>query len=136
MIRRAVEHDMRELIAIGEKFTAAAGLEFDANATAESLRNLIANPQGVVFISEDGAGCIGGMMFRQFWNRLYVAQEFFWWAEHDGLALLDAFEAWADERGANQLYMACLEALTPDRVANIYKRRGYVPQERGFVRDL
>lgn len=68
-----------------------------------------------------------------------LTKETVWWVEpaHRGRAasaMLDAYEAWAAERGAVVAGMAAL-AASP-RAEVIYRRRGYLPTETHFLKAL
>lgn len=85
----------------------------------------------------------GAALFPSFFDaQTLMAQELFWWVgeEHrrSGVAvqLLDAVEAAARRMGAKVLLMLCIDQLDGERVAQIYKRRGYKPAERLFMRRL
>ena len=71
-----------------------------------------------------------------------LAQELFWWVspEHrksgTAIELLGALEETAKALGAKAILMLSIDALDGERVAHIYKRRGYKPAERTFMRKL
>lgn len=135
-MRAATLQDMPALLEIGRKFCATAGLEFSAEALSASLANMIANESCALFITDDGRGVIGGIVYPHFFSGTLVAQELFWWCEGGGLKLLERFEQWAHEAGAQKVLMLCLESVEPERVASLYRRRGYLPLERSFSRSL
>lgn len=134
--RHATPQDIPALLEIGRRFTAAAGMPFDEQALTQTLEQLMAADDGVLLVTAEATGVLGGIAFRNPFNTERTAQELFWWAEQGGLDLLAAFESWAAEHGATRVVMVCLEALEPERVERIYRRRGYVPLERGFERAI
>ena len=78
-----------------------------------------------------------------YWNeKELIAQELFWWVTEDhrgtsaGIRLLFALEKQAKQMGAKKLIMACLDGLDGKRVAKMYGKLGYVPQDQNFVKDL
>ncbi len=133
-MRKATKADIPSLLEMGRAFTSAGNLGFDEAAATAALESLIDGESGVVLMSN--TGMIGGMVYPGFFNGRVIAQEFFWWSERNGLELLGAFESWAASKGASQVVMVCLEALSPERVSKIYMRRGYQPLEHSFVKDL
>lgn len=124
---------------MGAKFAALARLDehvgYDAASMAATLRYMIGADDWTVLVSE--AGCIGGGREPHPFNHAHwIATEVFWWSEgRDGLQLLAAFEAWAREK-CHSVRMLALEAVAPERVATIYRKAGYTPLERGFLKVL
>lgn len=71
----------------------------DRAHTSASVARLVASPDGFVAVSGDGF--IAGALVPTVINPAPIAQELGWFsASRTGLALLRAFEAWAQERGA------------------------------------
>jgi hypothetical protein len=52
------------------------------------------------------------------------------------MSLLGAFEDWAKAQGVAKVRMVALQAISPERVARIYTKRGYLPLEATFERSL
>lgn len=137
MIREATLDDIPALLSIGQAFHKAAGLDrlapLDLATLDQTLTNLIRNENGVVFMDGQG-GATGGLVHPCWFNAGHITgQELFWWAPNGGRALFDALEAWARER-AHSWTMITLEALRPDAVGAIYRRRGYHPTEHSYVK--
>lgn len=128
--------DIPGLLAMGERFAAKARLSDHVGYDPASMeRTFSAMIEGghPVFIGESGA--IGAVSTPHPFNADHImAQEMFWWSEgREGLRLLAALEAWAEEH-CHSLRMITLEAVEPERTGRIYERRGFVPLERGYVR--
>ncbi|MFM7012462.1 MAG: hypothetical protein ACKO0Z_24565 [Betaproteobacteria bacterium] len=136
VIREATEGDIPQLLAMGEEFITSAGHEFDAEVAEKTLRNLILSDTSVILVNDKCTAMIGGLVYQNFFGKGIVAQELFWWASSNGLALLQAFEDWAKDMGADKVMMICLEKLSPERVGKIYMRRGYSPLEHSYVRAI
>lgn len=67
-----------------------------------------------------------------------IAKETIWFVDRDhrgrgALKMLDAYEAWARERGCRSIGMASLSGRATDA---IYLRRGYALVETHFLKDL
>lgn len=132
MIRKATRNDVPDLVKLGRSFVLAIGEEPHDASLANYMRGLI--DHGVVFRSDKGM--IGGIIVSPPWNkRRLLAQEMFWWAEDgQGLALMRAFEAWAEEQGIARRDVV-FSAIGPEgRADKIIKRRGYAQVERSYRR--
>jgi len=108
--------------------------------------NAIENPDAAFFVLDDGKdiyGFIGGFITNPFYNHsLRIALELGWWLRPEyrraGLSmdLLGAFESWAEERGANQITMVCLESIMPEVVGKIYTDMGYRLTEHSYTKVI
>lgn len=133
MIRRATSQDVELVAELGHKFIHAAGMP---PATIEECRtfcaHIIPQPMAGVFVSERGV--IAGVMAPLYYKPTHLqAVELFWWAEDgQGRALLDAFEAWAIEAGANDLNMSTLDHFSHPGVEVLLKKRGYEGRDKTF----
>lgn len=135
MIVRATTGDIPRLIEMGREFHSVSGVAspFDPEAAKATLTAMIWNPAAVVLVSERGG--IGGALVPSYVATSWVmAVEMFWWARGDGLPLLRAFEAWADEQGAQEVRMTTLTALP--RADRILKRLGYAPVEISYTKVM
>ena len=69
-------------------------------------------------------------------------QEMWWWVleEYRGCGVANDMykniEEWARSMGASLLFMVALSDDSVDRVEKLYKRKGYVPTERTYVKEL
>lgn len=132
MIREAIEADIPQLVDMARKFHDASNqfAPFSEAASTGLAQNLMASPDGVIFITD--AGMIGGMLGPAYcaegWN---FAVELFWWAEdRNGLRLLKAFEDWAKSKNANEVRMTTLTNL--GAADKILRKRGYQPLEISY----
>ena len=100
------------------------------------MREMIESEHACILVHEKGM--IGGFLSPLFFDqKVILASEMFWWAESDGRLLLDAFEEWAEAKGASGVVMAAeqyADRSENDRIDSIYARRGYAPNERNFIR--
>jgi GNAT superfamily N-acetyltransferase len=144
IVRDATPEDYPNLQRMGSAFAKAANQPpVNPDTLRLTLDHLRAN--GVLKVAENGAVCgvIGALVFSHYWNaHELIAQELFWFVEESargtsaGIKLLAAAEKACRERGARQLLMLALDDLEGDRVAEVYRRRGYEPQEKTFRKDL
>ena len=86
-------------------------------------------------------GATGALLHPHYFNSAHITgQELFWWIDPDhrgsGALLFNALEDWVRSKGANSFSMIALEALEPDKVGLIYRRRGYRPVERSYLREM
>lgn len=95
------------------------------------LQGMILSPQQCIYIHDHGA--IGGQLTPVMFSADVLAQEVFWWAERDGLALFQAFEGWARGNGARAI---CMASMTDHRIAKLYARQGYQPAEQFFMKVI
>lgn len=133
MVRRATLEDMKQCVDLARRFHAQSiwsDIPFDEPSVTASLTHTLT--MGVIFLNEDGF--LGAIPAPLLFNQGHViAYEQFWFAGSDGQALIRAYEAWADDIGAYPL-MVCLEDERADLMTKLFKRRGYTPAERYFVR--
>lgn len=139
--RPAEFRDIPALIEMGRKFHAVSGygdMPYDENTMVDLFITLIRNG-GLFVVGDKPVGMIGGVVFSVFFNRQQLmAQELFWWSESPGAgkALLDTFEAWAKDMGAEHVVMMALDVLDGARVGEILKRRGYLPAESNYMKAV
>lgn len=148
MIRAATYDDLPRVLEMGRRFFDTAGwpevAEWDDASTEATLRFLIDQPTGGLFLAEvDGqvVGMTGGLVTPFYFNLAHLTgQELFWWVEPEhrgiGSGLFDALEAWAADAGAQTFTMIAVDRLKPDVMARIYRARGYRPAEHSFIRRL
>lgn len=138
MIRQATLEDMPQVLDLAHRFHAAstwARLPFDDGAFTATATAMIEQPEGVIFLSEDGfcGGLINGLYFSP---QTRVAVELFWWAPSEGRALREAFEAWA---WAGNVAAVQFSAMADDRrqaVERLYRVAGYAPAETAYIKEL
>lgn len=138
-VRKAAPEDLEAVMEWGRRFHAyspwgkrVAIAEADWRQTVESL---LASEDAAVFVS-DGGFC-GGLIFPMYFNHAYrVAQELFWFAEADGTALREAFEAWAKSRGAQALQMSCIADEREAAVRRLFRKAGYAATETSLMKEI
>ncbi len=146
MIREATHEDISSILVMGRKFFDLAGwpeiAEWDVGSVIDLLERLIAAPAGFLFVVDDGEvrGMAGGMVVPFCYNTaVLVGHEQFFWVEpeargRDSIALFDALENAARDRGARGFSMFNIEGLKSDALARLYRRRGYKVKENTFMK--
>lgn len=146
-IREATYLDLDELLRMGRAFHAATGVAdivtLDEATLERTFVGLIDNPNSCLFVCEAETGlcgAVGALLYSHYMDAGHLTgQELFWWVDEGhrqgtGLAMFDVLEQWAQRKGAKSFVMITLDALEPERVAALYKRRGYRPSERSYMR--
>jgi len=96
---------------------------------------------GVIVLAERhgiAVGMIAGLVYPDLMTTLITISELWWWVDEDvrgtGIAevLLERFELWGREHGATRAQIGSRHRVL-DRY---YKRFGYAPIERIFVKEL
>lgn len=139
MVRPATREDIPAILDIGERFHVFSpwrDLPFSREATAQMLERLMDADEGALFYN--GHGILGGVVSQIYFGGGLVAQELFWFADKGGRELLEAFEAWAAEKGATGVLMISLaiDERTDERMDAIYRRRGYALRERNYYKEI
>ena len=148
MIRQATVKDVDTLIVVAKPFLRysmyAQYTEIDNNELAFSLCNMIDN--GVIFVAEYDGQIVGGLVgaINNFWfNRnTKMASELGWWVNEEhrgktaGIRLLQAFEHWAKEKGADVISLSDLRVNDEYPAGGLYEKLGYQVTERAHVKGL
>ena len=150
-IRHATPDDLPALRRMGADFHAASCYADTVPANLDSFEKTIVNlfsvGNGVVLVAEDAEGVLcgmaGGVVQPHWFNHDHLAgQEMFWWVDEStrgsgaGFKLMDALEQWAIAKGCKTFCMASTANLTPEKLARIYKRRGYVAQDIYYAKVI
>lgn len=136
---RARMCDIPAMLDLGERFHAMSSWRdrpFDCETMRQVFVRLIQNPEMVLLYN--GTGILGGFLSPIYFGGGLLAQEVFWFADKNGRELLDEFEAWARDLGADGVLMVnlALDERT-DRVMDaMYRRRGYGLRERHYWKEL
>lgn len=136
-MREATHADIPAMVEMGRKFAlkAAPHVGFDKASVEGLLANLIESEDGMALVGN--SSMFGAIIYPHPFNDAHrVAQELFWWSEgREGLALFSEAEKRLKDR-CDSFVMITLETVNPDRMAALYQKRGFVPMERGFVKDM
>tara|TARA_B100001094_G_scaffold332932_1_gene407395 strand:+ start:7224 stop:7691 length:468 start_codon:yes stop_codon:yes gene_type:complete len=123
------------------------GVPWIEEQTSKVLDNLINHSESGVIIAQDKDGKVIGTtagLKTDLWLApcSSVGVELFWYVypEHRktraGYLLFQALEAWAKDVGCDALTMVALDHLEADKIAKVYRRKGYEPIERAYIKRL
>jgi GNAT superfamily N-acetyltransferase len=144
MIRQAIASDKAAVVRMSKAFHTAAQLPFAFSAATTSMLfdACLHDEDRLCLIDErDGApvGMLAAYAACHMLAPVKVANEIAWWVEpqHRGrsaVAMLRAYEQWAQQRGCVLIHMVGLGA---DPVTTkLYERQGYLAAERHFMKPL
>lgn len=131
MIRSAVEADIPRIIEMVERLRdAVSGPQKPCRIrTGQTIAELIHSPDGAVWVSE--RGFLAAKLGRTIISPDLIAEECGWYAEdRSGMRLLNAFERWAESKGATLIRMSC----NGGAAQQILERSGYRVAEIAMVR--
>lgn len=137
--RLATAEDIPALVEMGRKFHAMSPHvsmgAYDAEAIERMVRFMIESPQSVVLTN--GTGAIGAVYAPvYFCPSKWMCEESYWWAEKDGMALLDGLLEHARGWGAGFLYLSTLENALSPVVDRLLRRRGFKLLERRYMLEI
>lgn len=141
-LRDAELSDLPAIMAMADPVWAEIqpGIEVHRGQAAATLRGLIASPDGLVSVLDDGAGLFGGLVAAcsaSLWTQGMSAVCYLRWVAPDrrgrwGHVLTRRFERWARLRGARIAGLS----QTGRAATGYYERLGYTPAERMFFKVL
>ncbi|MBP2550166.1 uncharacterized membrane protein YdcZ (DUF606 family) [Neorhizobium galegae] len=140
-VRHASLDDRDRVVALLRESHAAAGFTFPFQAAfADRLfQQHLASPLACVLVAGDPVlGILLAVAYEHPFGAGRMAKETVWFVSPKargrlGLAMLDAYEAWAKSIGCTSAGMA---SLASNDVSRIFKRRGYAPIETHFAKPL
>jgi GNAT superfamily N-acetyltransferase len=130
-----------------EAFAAESTLDvqFDYDQFSNQYQKLIDTGYAKLWVAEVGGvvvGAIGGVQHPHMFNGQPSVMEAFWFVNKDhrngliAIRLLRSLERWAMELNAQNLIMAHLESLNPDRLGEFYEKQGYKRLETHYAKTL
>ncbi len=145
-IRSVTVLDLPKLESCAKEFYASSEFlkGFDLSRFCELWQRILESDTGVIFAVDgnDGqyAGAIGGLMFDEIYSGRKTATELYWFVRDGhrghGLKLYRAFEAWARERGCEEIRMIHLMDSMPEKLNRVYQHLGFRPIETHFAKEL
>lgn len=123
-------------------------LDFDDNKIADLIHQLVTasiKDKVLIVAREDEGNVIGliaAIATEVLFSSTRVAAELMWWVDPEhrhtqtGMALLEAFEMWAEQVGCKVIQMSSVESPITDRLTKVYGRRGYKLIERNYLKGI
>ena len=113
-----------------------AQFAFSPEGARREFARMIRSHAAIILFHE--AGMIGGVITEYPFCHVSYAKEHFWYADEEGMVLLDAYIEWVNKKGADFCFMSAFrnEGTNPEAVARLYRSRNYVPIENSFVRKV
>jgi len=144
VIREATRDDITELLRMGDAFAEATDLKakvgYDRDSVERLFLQLIDSDGGILLILDiDGPkGGAGGLVHPSIFNNAHLTgSELFWWVDPEwrgnGLSLFAGLEEAARAKGAQSWMMASV-GIEDERLARIYRRAGYSPSDRNYIK--
>jgi GNAT superfamily N-acetyltransferase len=147
MIREADHTDIERLVLLGSfmhrESPRFSGLTFDAGRLATTLGNVIDSPQGFAWVAESRGLVVGGLMglLTPHWfspDLTACDLALFMLPEHRGTMaptrLLNAYVAWAHDRGAKQILLGLMTGLHVEQTEALCERLGW--RRAGVVMEM
>lgn len=148
-IRIAQRADIPRLVELGAAMHAASRqrvLAYDATKVAGYFALSIECPRQYTCVvathDDDLVGFLIGYLEEYVFARAKLAYDTVFWVEpahRNGVAargLIDAFERWAREQGAVELYLGISSGIAPDRTAKLYEHLGFTREGAIYRRAL
>lgn len=149
-VRVATTADISAYMDLAAAFVATTPVShiipFDREGTAAFVTASLDNPNMLVLVAEEAGtiiGITGALAYPMYFNPgKLVAQELWWYltpAARGGSTsklLFQTIENWAKDIGAEAMFMIALADARIDTMAKVYKRSGYAPVERTYVKGL
>jgi len=141
-----------DILEMTKKFHEASpyhGIEdYDESQVADKILHFLESPRDTVIIllvnpeTNKAVGMVVGMTTTGIFNRNKIAVELAWWVEEEfrgkqSLELFTAYNYWAENVAkCDSVTMALLEDDKIEKLGKVYKRKGFVPVERAFIRKI
>lgn len=149
MIRAATVKDCRIIAELGHRFHREAAwgdiCDYKVSDCQKSLEAMCGLPDAILLVAEEDGeivGMAGGLVSPLYFDHAHkTGQELFWWikptaAPGTGGRLLEAMEQAARDRGCSSWAMIALDKLNPDKMARLYRLKGYRASEHSFIKRL
>ena len=149
-IRAATIDDIPAYMDLAAAFVATTPINhvvpFDREGTAAFVEKALDNPDMLILVAEDAGkiiGITGALLYPMYFNPAkLVAQELWWYLTPEtrggptSKMLFQTIEKWAKDKGAEAMFMIALADARVDTMAKVYKRNGYTPAERTYMKGL
>jgi GNAT superfamily N-acetyltransferase len=150
IVREATLHDLGRYVVLGHEFHKASPMhgvaEFDPEGYINFMVNALDNPDIGVWLAElDGeiVGITGAILYPLYFSPTNkVAQELWWWLTPKargtgaGAQMFKQIKEWAAKKGAAAMFMIALEDERAGKMEKLYRRAGFRPLERTFIKEV
>jgi GNAT superfamily N-acetyltransferase len=118
-------------------------MKFDGPVFKRKLKEFVSAGIGIVLCAHEGLdnmrGALAGILYNDVFADVLTAAELFWYVlpgsrPGTGTRLLQAFEEWANHRGAERVSMAYMVHNQPERLRAFYVKHGYQAFENFYVK--
>ena len=120
--------------------------EYNESRVTDIIISIIEDPANkiAILLVDDGkaVGMVLGVTSTSIFNYGKVATELAWWVDPEyrgkkSLELMKAYEYWATNVAkCSVVQMSLLENDTTESVDRLYKRKGYSPVERAYIKKV
>lgn len=150
MLKLATDDDYNELVRVGilgaSMYQPEHG-EVDVDKLLKMINLFLSEPNetSVILMYMEGDKAVGVLAVRAeeaLWHKGKIAQEIFYYIDPESKnlrihnQLLEAYIYWCRRIGVTKAVMSCTENTSVDRVSKAYKRKGFRPLERYFIKEL
>ena len=148
IVRRATQADLDRYVVLAKTFHTASPMhgviEFDPEGYSAFYLSALENETMGVWLAEtegEIVGIVGAIAYPLYFNpSAVVVQELWWWLAPEfrgaGGKMFKQIELWAKERNASALFMIALEDDRAAKMEKLYKRAGFTPMERTFIKKV
>ena len=150
IVRPATIDDLAEYVRMGEAFIAASPIGSvvgeSPEATSAFVTSALTNPAIGMWVAElDGVavGICSAIAYPLYFRPSHtIVQELWWWLTPEargsgaGQLMFKEIERWAASKNATAVFMIALDDEKVDKVSKFYRRAGFRPMERTFVKGL
>lgn len=144
-LRIANVNDLDTVVQLCFKFQQESpyrNLSYNYTKVKEVCLKMITGNKNEYIVLLSPNGILAGLCTSPFlFSDTKVASELVWYVEPEyrgteGKHLHQAFEYWAKRVGCTLINMVLLEDENSERMNKIYKRKGYSPVERSYIKEL
>ena len=149
-VRKATIDDLPQYVALAQEFHAASpmhgAIAFDPEGYASFFTNATQNPDIGLWLAEIDnklVGITGAIYYPLYFSPTSnVVQELWWWLTPEargtgaGAKMFNCIKSWAKEKNASAMFMIALEDDRAGKMEKLYRRAGFKPVERTFIKEV
>ena len=118
--------------------------EFNPETFSVFWKDVYVADLGTIFVlvndADEICAGIGCLAIPDFITGILASNEAFWYARKQfrgrGFSLVPRYEQWALKRGCRKIRLVHLIDLMPDKLARVYRKRGYSPIETTWEKEV